>query len=296
MFFAKIRQIFSKKDSSQKSYVVTDDMMKSLEETLLSSNFGYALTCSIIERMKKMTGKVKGADSAEDLLSRSLELCLNEVTKGKVRDLKMSEQSPFVILLLGANGAGKTTLTPKLCRYYKNQGLKPLLVIGDTFRAAAQEQSAIWSQRVGVDVMEGKSGGDPASLAFEACERAQKEGHDVVIIDTAGRLHTNVDLMQQLKKINRVIQKVHPSFPHEVILALDATTGSYMVDQVKGYGSYVDLTGVVLTKADGYSAGGALMAVMQENLVDIVGVSYGEDIESYGPFKMEKFLQGLLKL
>ena len=264
-----------------------------MEETLIQANFGLVLSKDIAKYMLKVSKKVEGAESPEDFLKLSLKHFLDKFVR--VRELPKAENSLKVITLIGANGAGKTTLTPKLCKHYVDAQAKPLLAVGDTFRAAAQEQSGVWAQRAGVSVFQGAYRSDPAALAFSACEQAEREGCDVVVLDTAGRLHTSSDLMQQLQKIIRVLGRYNKNFPHETLLVLDATTGVNMMSQLEGYKKFVDVSGVVLTKGDGYSSGGALMSVLNKHSVDILGVSYGEGIDTFGPFSTERFLEGVLR-
>ena len=299
-FFSKIKKIFSlgseKKSPAKKvskNIVVTTEMAEDLERTLIQANFSFSLAQDISKRLLKVSKKIDTADSAVELVRMSVQQCVEKYVN--VRELPLKKLGLTVIVLVGANGTGKTTLTPKLCKYYTDLGAKPLLAVGDTFRAAAQEQSEIWAKRVGVAIHQGAYKSDPASLAFEACERAKREGRDVVIIDTAGRLHTNEDLMYQLQKIVRVVGKIDKSFPHEVLLTLDSTTGAHLLSQVEGYKKFVDVSGVILTKGDGYSTGGALISLLYRNTVDILGVSYGEDIDSFGPFKLEKFLERIVQ-
>jgi len=278
----------------KKSFVLTDEMLDQLEVALIQSNFGVKIAKEIKDSLPKISKKVQSAESAEDLLKASLEQCVQKYVR--VGDLPdASDEQLKVLVLIGANGAGKTTLTPKLCQHYVQKGVKPLLVVGDTFRAAAQEQSAIWADRVGVCVHQGAYGADPAALAFEGCQRAKAEGCGVVIVDTAGRLHTNKNLMAQLEKIIRVLKKIDPAYPHETILTLDSTTGSHMLAQLAGYKESVNVSGVILTKGDGFSAGGALLAVLQQYAIPILGVSYGESIETFGPFKLKKFLDRIFQ-
>lgn len=272
---------------------VTPEMVDDLQRTLVQANFSFSLARDISDRLMKVSKKIRTAESAVELVRLSVRQCIEKYVR--VRELPREKGGMTVIVLVGANGTGKTTLTPKLCKYYTNLGMKPLLAVGDTFRAAAQEQSQIWAQRAGVAVHHGAHKSDPASLAFEACERAKREGRDVVIVDTAGRLHTNEDLMYQLQKIVRVLGKFDKDFPHEVLLTLDSTTGAHLLSQVEGYKKFVDITGVILTKGDGYSTGGALMSLMYRDPVDILGVSYGEDIDSFGPFSLEKFLERVVQ-
>jgi len=201
-----------------------------------------------------------------------------------------------VILVAGVNGSGKTTTIGKLAKSFRDQGRIVLLAAGDTFRAAAIEQLQIWGERAGVPVVAGPSGGDAAALAFSALERARKEAADVLLIDTAGRLHTKSDLMDELRKIARVLKKLDPSAPHDCLLVMDAGIGQNALRQVATFREMVDVTGLVVTKLDGTAKGGVVVALAEEFAIPIRAIGVGEGIEDLRPFDARAFARALLDL
>ncbi len=295
-FFKKIKGIFTSDESESQVFSLTDDMLDDLECALMANNFGEKLSLSLVQKVRKNAKKIVNAASAAEVMQLALEEQVERLCGDCVQDLPGAlETGPRVILLVGSNGSGKTTLTAKLCKHYKSQGLKVLLALGDTFRAAALEQSQYWAENVGVEVFQGKGyGADPAAVAFDAAECAKKEGFDILVIDTAGRLHTSVGLMQQLEKMVRVLKKVDPAYPHETSLVLDSTMGSYMVSAVEAYAKYIALSSYVLTKGDGFSGGGAFLQVLDKHPRPILCVSFGEDVDSLGSFSPSKFAQRVL--
>lgn len=295
-FFRKIKGIFSAPKSGQ-DFEVSEEVLEDLELAMLENNFGEKLSGDFVKKVNKRAKKISGLESIGAVLTQALAEQIEEVCSPHLKEMpEPKKEGPLILVLVGANGSGKTTLTAKLSRYYKEKGCRVLLVLGDTFRAAALEQSEEWAKSIGIDVHQGRGyGADPASVAFDAARRAKNEDYDVVLVDTAGRLHTSVDLMAQLEKIYRVLQKQDASYPHEIILALDSTTGSYMVSMVNGYKKYIPVSGVVLTKGDGYSGGGAFLQVLDACPVSVFGVSFGETKDTFGPFKTAKFAQRILK-
>jgi fused signal recognition particle receptor len=197
-------------------------------------------------------------------------------------------------MVVGVNGVGKTTSIGKLANMFQNQGRKVMLAAGDTFRAAASEQLTIWSQRVGCEIVSSQAGSDPSSVAFDAVAAAQARDRDLVIVDTAGRQHTQVNLMEELKKIQRVLDKKLPGAPHEVILVLDATTGQNALSQAKMFNQAVPLTGLVLTKLDGTAKGGVVVAIAAEMELPILFVGVGETIDDLRPFDPAEFAEAIL--
>jgi fused signal recognition particle receptor len=200
---------------------------------------------------------------------------------------------PWVILFLGVNGVGKTTTIGKLAAQYRADGKKVLLVAGDTFRAAAVEQLDIWGQRAGVDVIKHKAGSDPSAVVFDGIQAAKSRGVDVLLIDTAGRLHTKVHLIEELKKIRRVIAREQPDAPHETFLVLDATTGQNGLPQARVFKEATDVTGIVLTKLDGTAKGGVIIGIQEELGVPVKYIGVGEDVEDLQPFDASRFVQAL---
>jgi fused signal recognition particle receptor len=202
---------------------------------------------------------------------------------------------PWVILFLGVNGVGKTTTIGKLAAQYRAEGKKVLLVAGDTFRAAAVEQLDIWGQRVGVDVVKHQAGADPSAVVFDGLQAAKSRGIDVLLIDTAGRLHTKIHLIEELKKIRRVIAREQPDAPHETLLVLDATTGQNGLQQARVFKEATDISGIVLTKLDGTAKGGVIVGIQEELGVPVKYIGVGEDVEDLQPFDAVRFVQALFE-
>jgi fused signal recognition particle receptor len=202
---------------------------------------------------------------------------------------------PWVILFLGVNGVGKTTTIGKLAAQYRNAGKKVLLVAGDTFRAAAIEQLDVWGQRAGVDVIKHRPGADPSAVVFDGMQAAKSRGTDVLLIDTAGRLHTKLHLIEELKKIRRVIAREQPDAPHETFLVLDATTGQNGLQQARVFKEATDINGIVLTKLDGTAKGGVIISIQEELAVPVKYIGVGEDVEDLQPFDPERFVQALFE-
>lgn len=205
------------------------------------------------------------------------------------------DQLPLVILIVGVNGNGKTTSVAKLAKMFHAQGNSVLLAAADTFRAAAVEQLETWAKRLGIDLIKGAAGGDPAAVAFDAITAAKARKADVLIIDTAGRLHTKTHLMQELEKIKRTCQKVHPASPHETLLVLDATTGQNAIDQAKIFNQFTPISGLILTKLDGTAKGGIVVAIQQQLKVPVKFIGLGEGIDDFEPFDPESFVEALFE-
>jgi fused signal recognition particle receptor len=202
---------------------------------------------------------------------------------------------PWVIIFLGVNGVGKTTTIGKLAAQYRGAGKKVLLVAGDTFRAAAIEQLDVWGQRIGVDVVKHRPGADPSAVVFDGLQAAKSRGVDVLLIDTAGRLHTKVHLIEELKKIRRVITREQPGAPHETLLVLDATTGQNGLQQARVFKDAADITGIVLTKLDGTAKGGVIISIQEELAVPVKYIGVGEEIEDLQPFEPASFARALFE-
>jgi fused signal recognition particle receptor len=202
---------------------------------------------------------------------------------------------PWIILFLGVNGVGKTTTIGKLAAQYRNAGKKVILVAGDTFRAAAIEQLDIWGQRAGVEVIKHRPGADPSAVVFDGMQAAKSRGADVLLIDTAGRLHTKVHLIEELKKIRRVIAREQPDAPHETLLVLDATTGQNGLQQARVFKEATDINGIVLTKLDGTAKGGVIIGIQEELGVPVKYIGVGEDVEDLQPFDPDRFVQALFE-
>jgi fused signal recognition particle receptor len=263
-----------------------EDLWEQIEEALIYADVGVETTVSIVETLEKAADEGSIKDS-RDLLAK-----LREVTAGHfcLADTRIDvSASPSVILVVGVNGTGKTTTIGKIAWHLKQLGKEPLLVAGDTFRAAAVEQLVEWGNRVGCVVVRHERGGDPGAVVFDGLAAAQARGSDVVIVDTAGRLHTQVNLMKELEKIARVIKKRIPDAPHETLLTIDATTGQNGLIQARMFKEAVDITGVVLTKMDGTAKGGIALAVSHELDLPIKLIGTGEKMESLQPFDPEVF-------
>jgi len=255
---------------------------KELEEELLLSDLGPTLTNEFLEQARKVK-----SDNAEEALSHILSSNLSFKNRGALLG-----HSTTVIMVVGVNGTGKTTSVAKLASNLKNNGKSVVMAAGDTFRAAAVEQLQTWGLRIGVDVVSGKVNGDPASVAFDAAKKAQEINSDYLIIDTAGRLHNKSDLMDELEKVKRVVEKVFPI--NEVLLVIDATTGQNGLQQAKIFTQAVDVTGIILTKLDGSARGGVALAIEKELDIPIKWIGMGESEADFDHFDAQKYIQGLL--
>lgn len=273
-----------------------DSVWEELEEILISSDVGVDTSFRIIDELKV---KVK-EDRLEDP-----DQVFQTLKDALVRDLDLDgasdpwmdsgdEASPYVILMVGVNGVGKTTSIAKLAHHFKQAGKKVILGAADTYRAAGAEQLEILGERVGVDVISHRSGSDPGAVAYDAYQASKARGADVLFIDTAGRLHTKTNLMEELVKINRVLKRLDPTAPHQVILTLDATTGHNGLAQAKSFKAAVDCTGIFLAKLDGTARGGIVLAIKQELQVPILFIGTGEGLEDLAPFDTRDFVDALL--
>ena len=270
---------------------IDDEVLDELEEVLVTADLGVPTTLELIQGLR---GKVarKELDDAEALknaLAEGIKKVLEDTSPTPPRD-----HNPHVIMVVGVNGVGKTTSIGKLAHRFQNQESRQvLLAAGDTFRAAAGEQLEIWAERAGCDIVRQKHGADPSAVAWDAIDAALNREKDLVIIDTAGRLHTKVNLMEELKKVHRVVGKRLPEAPHEVLLVLDATTGQNAVNQAKLFNEAVPLTGLVLTKLDGTAKGGVVVAIAKELKLPICYVGLGEGLEDLRPFDPAEFAKAL---
>ena len=273
-----------------------DSVWEELEEILISSDVGVDGSLRIIEELKTRVKeeKLEDPDQVFQILKESLVRDLDEgVTSDPWLD-STEEASPYVILMVGVNGVGKTTSIAKLAHHFKQAGKKVILGAADTFRAAAEEQLEILGQRVGVEVISHRSGADPGAVAYDAYQASKARGADVLIIDTAGRLHTKSNLMEELRKINRVLQRLDPTAPHQVILTMDATTGHNGLAQAKAFKETVNCTGIFLAKLDGTARGGIVLAIKQELQVPILFIGTGEGLDDLAPFDPKDFVDALL--
>ena len=265
-------------------------MLASLEEVLLAADVGVPTTTRILRAVRDRCGSEH--EPAEAEVREALRAAIQEAVGDP--PARAHDSKPWVILVSGVNGVGKTTSIGKLAARFIADGDRVLLVAADTFRAAAIDQLGVWAERVGADLVRHQSGADPAAVAFDGMKAAIARGIDVVIVDTAGRLHTRENLMEELRKVTRVIGKAIPGAPHEVWLVLDATTGQNAILQAKVFSEALGVTGIVLTKLDGTAKGGAALAVRQELRVPIVWLGVGEGVEDIRPFSAAEFAAALL--
>ena len=278
---------------------LNDELWDELEETLVAADTGVQTTMKIIEDVRERVKRegIKDPELALGVLKEDLIATL-EVDTGRGRIWHSNGQKetlpkPAIILVVGVNGTGKTTSIGKLAHAYKSQGKKLVLAAADTFRAAAIDQLKEWGQRAGVDVVAHKQGADPGAVVFDAMTAAEKRDADVVIIDTAGRLHTKANLMDELRKVNRIIQRKYPDAPHEVLLVLDAATGQNAMHQAKYFTEAVGVTGVVLAKLDGTAKGGVVFSVCDQLEVPVRFVGTGERPQDLAPFEPRGFVEAL---
>jgi len=269
-----------------------EDALTDLEDLLIAADLGTEVTKRIIANFRRTRfGKEVTDTEVKEALAEEIAEILAPVARPLVIN---PERAPHVVLVVGVNGSGKTTTIGKLALQYREQGLKPMLVAGDTFRAAAVEQLQVWGQRTGAPVVSAPPNSDAAGLAFDALTRAKAEGIDVLLIDTAGRLHNKSALMEELAKIIRVIRKQDPTAPHSVLLVLDATTGQNAVQQVGVFRELVDVTGLVVTKLDGSARGGIVVALAEEYGLPVHAVGVGEQAGDLRPFYPMDFARGLV--
>ena len=264
-----------------------EDALEELEELLITSDIGVQTTLTLMERIAN--AKVADAAEVKQILKEEISSILN--TPAPVQETKKS--TPHVILVVGVNGVGKTTTIGKIAASLNASGEKVLIAAADTFRAAAVEQLMIWAQKAGAEFIKHKENTDPAAVAFDAVAAAKSRGCDIVLIDTAGRLHTKVNLMEELKKIKRTVAKQIPGAPHEILLVLDATTGQNALSQAKLFNEALAITGLALTKLDGTAKGGIVIAICSSLNIPLQYIGIGEKIEDLRPFDAEQFIDAL---
>jgi len=270
------------------------ELLDELETRLLEADVGVEATQEILADLHKKVARAELADAKalEDALAGSLLAILKPIERPLAVD---RAKKPFVILVVGVNGSGKTTTIGKLARLLKDQGLSVLLAAGDTFRAAAVEQLAVWAERNAVPIVSQATGADPAAVVFDALQSAKARGSDVLIADTAGRLHTQSHLMDELAKIARVIKRLDPEAPHEVLLVLDASLGQNAVRQAEQFSQAIGVTGIVVTKLDGTAKGGIVVAIARRFGLPIRFVGIGEQAEDFGIFDARAYVEGRLR-
>ncbi|HXZ97417.1 MAG TPA: signal recognition particle-docking protein FtsY [Burkholderiales bacterium] len=269
---------------------IDEKLYQELENTLLSADVGVAATEYLLETLR-VRAKRENLQQATELQSVLRQSLLDLLTP-LVKPVDTGSRRPFIIMLAGVNGSGKTTCIGKLARYFQKQGKSVLLAAGDTFRAAAREQLQTWGDRNNVTVIAQESG-DPAAVIFDAIHAAKARSTDIVLADTAGRLPTQLHLMEEIKKVKRVIAKAEPSAPHEILLVLDANTGQYAVDQVKAFDDALGLTGLIVTKLDGTAKGGAIAAIARTRPVPVRFIGIGEKLEDLRPFDAAEFVEAV---
>lgn len=276
---------------------VDDEVLDNLEEILITSDVGVETTLKIIEKIEERVARDKfmGIEELNSILKEEIISLLEENnTSSEVNfDVPDHGEYPHVIMVVGVNGVGKTTTIGKLAHQFKQQGRKVVLGASDTFRAAAVDQLIIWSERVGVPIVQQGMGADPASVAFDTLQSAKAQGADVVIVDTAGRLHNKVNLMNELGKIKRVMDKVIPGAPHEVLLVLDGSTGQNAYEQAKQFAAATDINALAITKLDGTAKGGVVIGISDQMKIPVKYIGVGEGMEDLQPFIRKEFVDSL---
>ena len=299
-FFDKLKQGLSKTKESFNEKInnvfknfrkVDEDLLEELEEALIMSDVGMETSMKIIENLrdKIKTDKIEDADLVKQALREQIEEILDSVDS----DLKLKTK-PSVILFVGVNGVGKTTSIGKIANNLRKEGKKVIVAAADTFRAAAVEQLEVWANRAQVQLVKRPEGTDPASVVFDAIKTTKQENADVLIIDTAGRLHNKKYLMDELNKIQKVINKEMPDADKEVLLVIDGTTGQNAISQVKAFKKEADITGLVLTKLDGTAKGGAVIGIVEENKIPVKFIGIGEQIDDMEVFNAEDFVKAII--
>ena len=291
-FFSKLNKIIVGKSK------IDNDFLDDLEEILISSDVGVNTTLKIIERIELRVAKdmYTGLNELNLLLKEEISLLLSENESLTSNDFEIpNSENPYVIMVVGVNGVGKTTTIGKLANQFKSKGLNVILGAGDTFRAAAIDQLQIWADRVGIPIIKQEMGSDPASVAFDTLTAAKHQNADVVIIDTAGRLHNKVNLMNELSKIKRVMQKVIPNSPQEILLILDGSTGQNAFEQAKQFISTTDVNSLAITKLDGTAKGGVVIGISDEFKIPVKYIGVGEGIDDLQSFNKHEFVDSFFK-
>ncbi len=292
-FFSKITKAIAGKST------VDAEVLDSLEEALVNADVGIDTTIQIIERIEKRVQQDKylGTSELNRLLKEEIEAILVDAADNTYKNFEIpANKKPYIILVVGVNGVGKTTTIGKLAHNYKKAGYNVLLGAADTFRAAAVDQLTIWSERVGVPIVKQAMGSDPSAVAFDTVKSAISKGSDVVIIDTAGRLHNKAYLMDELTKIKRVIGKILPDAPHEVMLVLDGSTGQNALEQAKHFTAATDVNSLTITKLDGTAKGGVVLAIAHQFKIPVKFIGVGEKIDDLLIFDKHEFVDSLFKL
>jgi len=292
-FLSKITKAIAGKNA------VDEEVLDKLEEALVSADVGISTTIQIIERIEKRVAKDKYLNTSElnKILQEEIESVLVDDSEESYVDFQSSlSAKPYVILVVGVNGVGKTTTIGKLAYNFKKAGKSVLLGAADTFRAAAIDQLTVWSERVGVPLVKQGMGADPAAVAFDTVQSGMAKNTDIVIIDTAGRLHNKAHLMEELSKIKRVIKKIYPEAPHEVLLVLDGSTGQNALEQAKQFTAATDVSGLAITKLDGTAKGGVVLAIANQFKIPVKFIGVGERMEDLLVFNKHEFVDSLFHL
>lgn len=291
-FFSKLSKAVAGKSK------VDDDVLDNLEEVLVTSDVGVDTTLKIIERIEARVTRDKylGTDELNSILREEIAALLSETNTGNATDFTTpKDKKPYVIMVVGVNGVGKTTTIGKLAYQFKKQGLKVVLGAADTFRAAAIDQLQVWADRVDVPIIKQSMGSDPASVAFDTLQSAVNQNADVVLIDTAGRLHNKINLMNELTKVKRVMQKVVGDAPHDVLLVLDGSTGQNAFEQAKQFTAATEVTSLAVTKLDGTAKGGVVIGISDQFQVPVKYIGVGEGIEDLQVFNKIEFVDSFFK-
>ena len=291
-FFDKLTRAIAGKSK------VDDDILDELEGVLVSSDVGVDTTLKIIERIEKRVAQEKylGTTELNRILLEEIAALLSQTQRGEEVDFSVpSNKKPYVIMVVGVNGAGKTTTIGKLAYQFKKKGLKVVLGAADTFRAAAIDQLQVWAERVGVPLVKQQTGSDPASVAYDTLSSALSQGADVVIIDTAGRLHNKVNLMNELSKVKRVMQKLLPETPDEILLVLDGSTGQNAFEQAKQFTLATEVNALAITKLDGTAKGGVVIGISDQFQIPVKYIGVGEGIEDLQVFNKYEFVDSFFK-
>ncbi len=287
-FFSKIKRVVAGRST------IDDDFLDELEETLITSDIGATTSLEIIDRLRERVAKDKyvGTDELNEILYREITDMLAE-NDSAADEAEVQSGTPRVILVVGVNGAGKTTTIGKMANRFKNAGNKVIIGAADTFRAAAIEQLEVWAERSGVPIVKQKQGADPAAVAYDTVASGLAQGADVIIIDTAGRLHNKIDLMNELSKIKRSIGKLIPGAPQEVLLVLDGSTGQNAIEQARQFSAATQVTGLVVTKLDGTAKGGVIIGISNEFKIPVRFIGLGEGINDLQPFDRRAYVESL---
>jgi len=273
---------------------IDQETLESLEERLLAADFGVQATLRLVDHVEALVrrGKIREGAQLRQALTDEVRRILEQAPD---RDLRAADSPPTVYLIAGVNGVGKTTSVAKLAHLLKEEGRSVLVAAADTWRAGAVEQLGVWADRIGVDFVRGQQGGDPAAVAYDAIDAAVARGIEVVLVDTAGRLHTNRGLMEELQKVDRVVRRRLEGAPHESLLVLDATVGQNAVNQARAFGQALELTGIVLTKMDSTARGGIVVALQEEFGLPVKLVGTGEGVNDLATFDPDAFVEGVFQ-